>query len=99
MAAAGGVRLVDYRADFGEHTFPEGAMNFAHPHFAEPRWLWLATLGPLLLIGLQRYSAWARARQLAQLAAPAFVEDLTRSHSPWRRGCKNALLVLIVAGV
>ncbi len=27
-------------------------MNFANPHFAEPRWLWLAVLAPLLLAGV-----------------------------------------------
>ena len=41
-------------------------MSFANPHFAEPRWLWLAVLAPLVLVALQRYSAWARRRQLAQ---------------------------------
>ena len=71
-------------------------MTFAHPHFAEPRWLWLAVLGPLLLLALQRYSAWARRNQLAQLAAPQFVGELTRSHSPIRRTIKNAMLVLAV---
>ncbi len=29
-------------------------MDFAHPHFAEPRWLWLAVLAPVLLVLLQR---------------------------------------------
>jgi Ca-activated chloride channel homolog len=74
-------------------------MNLAHPHFAEPQWLWLAVLGPLVLIALQRYSAWARRKQLAQLAAPQFVGELTRSHSPARRAIKNAMLVLAVAGI
>ncbi len=74
-------------------------MDFAHPHFAEPRWLWLAVLGPLALVALQRYSAWARNRQLAQIASPHFVQELTRSHSPTRRAIKNALLVLAVAGI
>ncbi len=74
-------------------------MDFAHPQFAEPRWLWLAMLGPLLLVALHRYSAWARQRQLAQLAAPHFLADLTRSHSPARRAFKHALLVLGVAGI
>jgi Ca-activated chloride channel homolog len=74
-------------------------MNFAHPHFAEPSWLWLAVLGPVALVALQRYSAWARRKQLAQLAAPEFVADLTRSHSPVRRAIKNAMLVLAVAGI
>ena len=74
-------------------------MNLAHPHFAEPAWLWLAVLGPLALIALQRYSAWARHRQLAQLAAPEFVGELTRSHSPMRRAIKEAMLVLALAGI
>src|SRR5271166_307599 len=74
-------------------------MNFAHPHFAEPRWLWLAVLGPLLLIVLQRYSGWMRKRQLAKIAAPIFVAELTRSHSAARRAVKNLLLVLAVSGM
>src|SRR5437016_14391571 len=69
-------------------------MTFAHPHVAEPRWLWLAVLGPVLLLGLQRYSAWARRRQLAQLAAQHFLADLVRSHSPLRRAAKNAVLII-----
>jgi Ca-activated chloride channel family protein len=74
-------------------------MNLTHPHFAEPQWLWLAVLGPLVLIALQRYSAWTRRKQLVQLAAPEFVAELTRSHSPVRRALKNSMLVLAVAGV
>ncbi len=74
-------------------------MTFAHPHFAEPRWLWLAVLGPLLLLALQRYSAWARRKQLAKLASPHFVEDLTRSHSPARRAIKGLLLLATTAGI
>lgn len=74
-------------------------INLSHPHFAEPHWLWLAVLGPALLILLQRYSAWARARQLSQVASPEMLAELTRSHSPGRRALKNALLVLAVAGM
>ena len=74
-------------------------MNLADPHFAEPAWLWLAFLGPVLLIALQRYSAWARQRQLARIASPQFVADLTRSHSRLRRAVKDWLLVLGVAGM
>ncbi|MBI3850685.1 MAG: VWA domain-containing protein [Verrucomicrobia bacterium] len=74
-------------------------MNFALPQLAEPRWLWLAVLGPLSLVALHRYSAWARRRQLAQLAAPKFLGDLTRSHSPARRAFKHAVLVLAMAGI
>ena len=70
-----------------------------NPHFAEPRWLWLAVLGPLLLMLVYRYSAWARRRQLAQLAAPHFLRELLHSHSPLRRALKQALLVLAVAGI
>jgi Ca-activated chloride channel family protein len=74
-------------------------MNFANPHFAEPQWLWLAVVAPLVLAALQRYSGWARRKQLVQLAAPHFVEELTRSYSPARRAIKNVLLVLAAAGV
>jgi Ca-activated chloride channel family protein len=56
-------------------------------------------LAPLLLAGLQRYSAWARQKQLAQLAAPEFLDGLTSSYSPARRAIKNVLLVLAAAGV
>jgi len=72
-------------------------MNFAHPHFAEPRWLWLAALGPLFLIALQSYSAWARRKQLEQIAAPHFLGGLPRTYSPLRRGVKSFLLVFAVA--
>ncbi len=74
-------------------------MNFAHPHFAEPRWLWLAVLGPLLLLALQRYSAAARQRQLARVASPHFLGELTRSHSPGRRAVKEGLVLLVVAAL
>jgi len=74
-------------------------MNFAHPHFAEPHWLWLAVAGPVLLFSLQRYSAWMRKRHLALIAAPDFVHALTRSHSPLRRVIKDLLLVLALLGM
>jgi Ca-activated chloride channel family protein len=73
--------------------------SLANPHFAEPQWLWLAFLGPLALFALQRYSAWARRRQLAELAAPEFVRELTTSHSRARRAAKNGMLLLAVFGV
>lgn len=73
--------------------------NFTQAHFAEPQWLWLAVLAPLLLAVLQRYSGWARRKQLAQLAAPDFVKELIGSYSPARRAIKNVLLVLAAAGV
>ncbi len=72
---------------------------YADPHFAEPHWLWLAVLGPILLFILHRYSTWARRRQLAQIAAPEITADLTRSHSPLRRGLKHFLLIVAVAGL
>jgi Ca-activated chloride channel family protein len=71
-------------------------MDFSHPHFAEPVWLWLAFLGPVVVIALQRYSAWARRKQLARLAAPEFLAELTRSHSPARRQLKELMLVAVV---
>ncbi len=74
-------------------------MDFSNPHFAEPQWLWLAVIGPLLVIALQRYAAWARRKQLAQLASPEFLTDLTRSHSAARRAVKNLLLVLAMGGI
>lgn len=72
-------------------------MDFTLPHFAEPHWLWLATLGPLLLFALQRYAAWARRRQLAAIASPPLLQNLVRSHSPLRRLIKDALLLLALA--
>ena len=74
-------------------------MNLANPHFAEPRWLWLAVLAPVALFILQRYSAWARRRSLAELAAPEIINRLTASGSPWRRAMKNTLLVMASAGI
>ena len=74
-------------------------MNLANPHFAEPHWLWLAALGPPVLLALQRYSAWARRRHLARLASPEFVGQLTLSQSPWRRLTKEIMLLLAVAGI
>jgi Ca-activated chloride channel family protein len=74
-------------------------VSFSHPHFAEPQWLWLALLGPVALILLQRYSTWARRGQLARIVAPDFLADLTRSHSGARRALKDALLVLAVGGI
>jgi Ca-activated chloride channel family protein len=74
-------------------------MDFRHPHFAQPEWLWLAVLGPVLLVLLHLYAARARKRQTALLANPALLPDLLRSHSPARRRFKNVLLVLAVAGL
>ena len=74
-------------------------MNVSHPHFAEPIWLWLAFLGPLVLFGLQQYSNRMRRRQLAKIAAPNFVNQLTASHSRIKRVLKQILLILAVAGI
>ena len=74
-------------------------MDFTHPHFAEPQWLWLAVLAPVLVVLLHRYAVWARRRQVALFAAAEILADLLRSHSPVRRAFKNTLLVLAVAGV
>lgn len=72
-------------------------MNLANPHFEAPHWLWLAVLGPLLLAWLHRYAAAARRRQLAQIASPHRLAELTRSHSPARRRVKHALLLVSLA--
>jgi len=74
-------------------------MDFSNPHFEEPQWLWLAFLGPVLLLWLQRHAAKARARQLAKVASPHFLNELTASHSPGRRRLKEVLLLLAVACV
>ncbi len=72
-------------------------MNVAEFHFAEPRWLWLAAVAPVLLAWLNRHAAAARREQLARMASPHFVRELTASHSPARRRFKNVLLLLAFA--
>lgn len=72
-------------------------MSFANPHFADPRWLWLAVLGPVLALALFLRAAHLRRRQLAVLAAPHLLDGLLASHSPGRRLLKQALLVLALA--
>ena len=74
-------------------------MSMAHPHFAEPAWLWLALAGPVMLLLLQRYSAHRRRKSLEQLAAPELLAGLTSSHSRARRTLKEILLLLAVAGM
>jgi Ca-activated chloride channel family protein len=76
-------------------------MSLADFHFAEPRWLWLAAIAPLLLALLHRQAARKRGEQLARLASPHFVTELTASHNPGRRGMKEILLlvVLVFAGI
>jgi Ca-activated chloride channel family protein len=70
-------------------------------HFADPRWLWLAAVAPGLLAWRQVRAARARGRQLARMASPHFVAELTVSHSPARRRLKEFLLLLavVLAGV
>ena len=72
-------------------------MDFSHPHFESPLWLWLALAAPCLLAWLHRRAAIKRRRQLEQMASPRFVGELTASHSPSRRRFKNALLMLAFA--
>lgn len=72
-------------------------MSFADFHFAEPRWLWLAAVAPVLLALLHRHAALARRGQLARMASPHFVKELTASHSPARLRFKNALLLTAFA--
>jgi Ca-activated chloride channel homolog len=71
-------------------------MDFSNPHFEAPQWLWLAVIGPVLLAWLQHRAAVSRRQQLAQIASPRFVGELTASHSPLRRRFKNLLLLLAV---
>lgn len=73
------------------------AMNFASPHFEAAHWLWLVVLGPALLLWLQWHAARARRQQLARVASPHFVGELTRSHSPARRAIKNIFLICVCA--
>ncbi len=72
-------------------------MNSLLPHFAEPHWLWLGLLAMALLFALHRRAAAARRKQLAQVAAPGALAELTRSHSPARRRAKEFLLLTAVA--
>jgi Ca-activated chloride channel family protein len=76
-------------------------MNFADFHFAEPRWLWLAAIAPVLLACLHWRAAGKRREQLAQIASPHFVAELTASHSPARRRVKHIFLLaaLVFAGL
>ena len=76
-------------------------MNMASLHFAEPRWLWLAAVAPALLAWLYWHAARQRMKQLAQLASPQFVEQLTASHHPARRRFKEILVacVFVFAGL
>lgn len=74
-------------------------MDFTNPHFAEPRWLWIALLAPVLVLFLQQYAARARQRQMAAFAAPHLHESLRHSHSPGRRAIKSLLLILVLAGL
>ena len=72
-------------------------MFFAGFHFAEPRWLWLAAVAPMLLALLHAHAARQRREQLAKIAAPEFLGQLTQSHDPARRRWKELLLLLAFA--
>jgi len=63
-------------------------------HFAEPGWLWLALVAPALLAWLFWRAQRQRSRQLARLASPHFLAELTASHSPARRRFMELLLLL-----
>ncbi|HUC83694.1 MAG TPA: VWA domain-containing protein [Candidatus Acidoferrales bacterium] len=75
-------------------------MNFGF-HFAEPGWLCLAAAAPVLLAWLYWRARRERSRQLARMASPHFVTELTVSHSPARRRLKEILLLLafVLAGL
>ena len=68
--------------------------QFANFHFAEPNWLWLAAAAPVLLALLYWHATKIRKEQLARMASPQFVRQLTASHSPARRRFKEILLLL-----
>jgi len=72
-------------------------MDLTDPQFAEPRWLWLAVLGPLALLALRAWSTRARSRQLARVASPRFREELLATVSPTRRLLKFTLGLFAVA--
>ncbi len=72
-------------------------MNFGHFHFAEPGWLWLAVIAPLLLALLHRHARRARRVDLARMVTPHFAQELTASHSPARRRFKEVLLLATIA--
>ena len=72
-------------------------MDFSHPHFETPGWLWLAVIAPFLLAWLHRHAAMKRREQLAKMASPHFLNELTASHSPRRRWFKETLLLLAFA--
>jgi Ca-activated chloride channel family protein len=74
-------------------------MDFRHPHFAEPAWLWLTLVGTAALVLLHRYAAHGRKRQIALFAAPELLLDLLRSHSPAARILKHTVMVLSVAAI
>jgi len=76
-------------------------MDFSQPHFQTPGWLWLAVVAPPLLAWLHHRAAVKRRQQLAQVASPRFVGELTAAHSPARRRFKHLLLMLafVFAGI
>lgn len=53
-------------------------MDFAHPHFADPSWLWLALISPWIALLVLAWSARSRRRQIDRL----FMD----SHDKVRRG-------------
>src|SRR5271170_7453851 len=97
MAVARRARIADAGNYFGEHKVSPRAMNFSGFHFDEPCWLWLATVAPVFLALLHARSAKKRREQLAKIASPNFVGQLTQSHSPPRRRFKNILLLAAFA--
>lgn len=74
-------------------------MDFTNPHFAEPRWLWLAILACIALIFLHRYAAASRRRDLGLIAVPEIIQHLLHSHSPRKRFFKETILVIAVAAI
>lgn len=74
-------------------------MDLRDPHFAEPVWLWLTFLGPVVVFALHRWAQWKRRGQLRAFLEPKLAIALSTSHSPRRRLLKQGLLALAVAAI
>lgn len=72
-------------------------MDLSNLHLEEPSWLWLAAAVLALVVVLFRRASIARRRQLAQIASPRFLAELTASHSAARRTIKQVMLLLAIA--
>ncbi len=65
-------------------------------HFSDPNWLWLAGLGPLVLVAWHLRTAAKRRRLMNSMVSATQRGWLATSHSPARRQFKEFLLTLSV---